>query len=186
MKIWSSEHIFNHSWDSVVKAALNKYPNPLNPSVVGLDVVERRIDQHRIQSHRLFVTRWSFPDWINKLIGLGDQMCFASEHSKIDIQKKELSLLSRNLTLNNIINVEERLTYSVHPDDSSKTLLKQEAQITVQNMPLISYLETLTANTINSNAKKGRQAIEYVILKMNDITDEATHSVTAIKNKHIF
>ena len=71
MKIWSSEHVFNHSWDNVVKAALQKYPNPLNPSVVGVDVIDRVIDNERalIKSHRLLTTTWSFPPWIAKLIG---------------------------------------------------------------------------------------------------------------------
>ena len=71
MKIWSSEHVFNHSWENVVKAAMQKYPNPLNPSVVGVDVVERVIDVDRalIKSHRLLTTNWSLAPWITKLIG---------------------------------------------------------------------------------------------------------------------
>lgn len=184
MRIWSSEHIFNHPWDNVVKAALKKYPNPLNPGVIGVDVIDRHIDNHIIKSHRLLTTKWNMPDWINKITG-GNRICFASEHSHVDVKNKEFSLMSRNLTLNNIISIEERLTYSVHPDDRNKTMLKQEAQITVQNVPLISYLENLVATTINSNAHKGRQAIEYIIHKMNDITDEASHSVAAMKNKHV-
>lgn len=183
MKIWSSEHIFNHRWENVVKAAINKYPNPLNPSVIGVDVIDRHIDQHVIRSHRLFTTRWNTPGWISKLIG-GNPICFASEHSHIDVKNKELSLLSRNLNLKNVLHIEERLTYSVHPEDSSKTLLKQEAQITVQNLPLINNLENLIATTINSNANKGRQAIEYIINKMNDIKDEATHSVVSSIANH--
>jgi hypothetical protein len=180
MKIWSSEHIFNHSWDNVVKAALKKYPNPLNPNVIGVDVIDRHVDGHMIKSHRLLTTKWSLPQWTNKVIGAHDRACFASEHSHIDIKNKEMSMRSRNLTLNHFINVEEKLTYCVHPEDETKTLLKQEAQITVQNMPLISYLENMIIKSMNSNAQKGRQAIEYIIHKMNDITDEATHSM--VKN----
>jgi len=180
MKIWSSEHVFNHSWDNVVKAALQKYPNPLNPSVVGVDVIDRVIDNERalIKSHRLLTTTWSFPPWIAKLIG-GNRICYASEHSCIDLEKKELSLRSRNLTFSNVIHVDEKLTYSVHPQDSSKTLLKQEAQITVSNMPLIDYLEGMMANKINGNAHKGRQAIEFIINQMNQITDKTTNTFAA-------
>jgi hypothetical protein len=35
MKIWSSEHIFNHTWDNVVKAALQKYPNPVSLTILN-------------------------------------------------------------------------------------------------------------------------------------------------------
>jgi hypothetical protein len=189
MKIWSSEHIFNHSWDNVIKAQINKYPNPLNPGVIGIDVIERRIEQHTISSHRLFITKWNIPEWFHKVIG-GNPICYASEHSHIDRENKEFSLRSRNITLNNIISIEEKLTYTVHPQDTAKTLLRQEAQITVSNMPLISYMESLLANTINSNANKGRQAIEYIIHRMSDIKDEAEKSVEAMKNtakaNHVF
>ena len=172
MKIWSSEHVFNHSWDNVVKAALQKYPNPLNPSVIGVDVIDRHVDDNgRLRSHRLFATQWNLSPWVAKLIG-GNKTCFGSEHSVIDNKNKSFSLWSRNLTLNNLINVDEKLTYSIHPEDKNKTLLKQEAQITVQNLPIIDYMEGLVLSRINTNAHKGRQAIEYIIHKMNNITDD--------------
>ena len=62
----------------------------------------------------------------------------------------------------------------MHPHDPSKTLLRQEAQITVSNVPLIDHLEGLMASKINGNAQKGRQAIEFIIQQMNEITDKTT------------
>jgi len=176
MKIWTTEHVFNHTWENVAKAALNKYPNPLNPGVTGVDVIDRRIENGIIKSHRLLISQWSMAPWIMKLLG-GNRICFASEHSQIDRLNKTLSLRSRNLTFNNVINVDEKLVYSIHPDDDSKTILKQEAVITVQNVPLIDYMENLLATRINSNAAKGRQAIEFIIDKMNNITDDAAITV---------
>ena len=69
MKIWSSEHVFHHSWENVVKAALQKYPNPLTPGVIGVDVVDRKIEDGVIKTHRLMMTQWSVAPWISKLIG---------------------------------------------------------------------------------------------------------------------
>lgn len=42
MKIWTSESIFDHPWETVTTAAMQKYPNP--PSVVGVDLLDRLID----------------------------------------------------------------------------------------------------------------------------------------------
>jgi hypothetical protein len=90
----------------------------------------------------------------------------------IDRDAKTLSLRSRNLTFNNIINVDEKLVYSIHPENSEKTILKQEAVITVQNVPLTDYLENTFVNTMTKNAQTGRQAIEFVIHQMNEISDD--------------
>jgi hypothetical protein len=170
MKIWTVEHVFNHSWENVAKAALQKYPNPMNPNVIGVDVVDRKIENGLIKSHRILTSQWSLTPWVAKLLG-GNRICYASEHSQIDRVNKTLSLRTRNLTCNNIINVDETLCYSIHPNDENKTLLKQEAIITVQNVPLIDYLENLLYSRINSNAIKGRQAIEFIIHKMNNNVD---------------
>ena len=186
MNIWSSEHVFNHSWENVVKAALQKYPNPLNPGVIGVDVVDRKIENGLIKSHRLLVSQWSMAPWISKLLG-GNKICYASEHSQIDLQSRTMSLRSRNLTFNNVLNVDEKLVYSIHPEDESKTLLKQEALITVQNVPLIDYLENALITKMNANAQKGRLAIEFIIHKMNNMTDDATNTVknTFAEREHL-
>ena len=70
------------------------------------------------------------------------------------------------------------MTYRQHPEDSNKTVLTQESAITVTNVPLTSYMESLMAKTMTSNAHKGRQAIEWVIRQMNSISEEAQHKVS--------
>jgi len=52
------------------------------------------------------------------------------------------------------VSVNERLVYTPHPEDPEMTVLTQEAIITVKGISLGSYLESLMANTISSNAKK--------------------------------
>lgn len=185
MKIWSSEHVFNHPWENVVKAAVQKYPNPLNPSVTGVDVIERHYDPTNriIKSHRLLATQWSMPNWISRLLGNSTStVCHASEHSEIDAYNKTMSLRSRNLTFNTVLNVDERLVYTEHPEDRNKTLLTQEAQITVQNVPVVDYLEEMLATKMSANAHKGRQAIEYVIKKMEHITNHIEVDVANLNN----
>lgn len=166
MRIWNSEHTFNHSWDTVVTAAWRKYPNPHNPSVLGLDVLDRRVDSGgRLQSHRLLSTAWGIPSWARKMIGMQD-MCYASERSTVDPKNKTFTLRTRNITLSNIVTVDEQLTYCQHPTDPNKTLLKQEATVTVSGLPLCSKLEQMMTDAMSNNASKGRQAMEFVIEKL--------------------
>ena len=59
---------FSHPWETVVTAAWRKYPNPHNPAVIGMDVVDRKVDEQGIlRSHRLLSTSWGLPGWATKV-----------------------------------------------------------------------------------------------------------------------
>lgn len=49
-------------------AAMQKYPNPMNPSVVGVDVLDRHIDSSgKLHSHRLLSTEWGIPSIVKSV-----------------------------------------------------------------------------------------------------------------------
>ncbi|XP_035213122.1 protein slowmo-like [Stegodyphus dumicola] len=174
MKIWTSEHTFQHPWETVTQAAWRKYPNPMNPAVEAIDIVDRKICNGVLKTHRLISSKWGLPSWASKLLG-SDKTCYASEHSEVNPKDKVMTLQTRNLTFCNEVSVVEKLTYSPHPSKQDCTLLKQEAVVTIKNVPLSSYIEDYLARTISSNAAKGRQAMEWVIGKINDEVQEFTH-----------
>ena len=52
-------------WNTVVEGAVRKYPNPLCTHVVGLDVVERKVDKKGVlHSHRLMKIKWGVPEFV--------------------------------------------------------------------------------------------------------------------------
>ena len=64
----------------MVTAVWRKYPNPHNPAVVGVDVVDRVLHTCGVlHSHRLLITSWGLPKWasrvINELILHFDFLC---------------------------------------------------------------------------------------------------------------
>ncbi|KAJ8400804.1 hypothetical protein AAFF_G00391580 [Aldrovandia affinis] len=173
MKIWTSEHIFNHPWETVTKAAMQKYPNPMNPSVFGVDVLDRGVDtQGRLHSNRLLSTEWGIPSIVKSLIGATRTCTYIQEHSVVDPMEKTFELKSSNITFTNLVSVDERLTYRPHPQDPEKTILTQEALISVKGVSLSSYLEGVMASTISANAGKGREAMEWVIRRLNTEIEE--------------
>ncbi|CAI5686752.1 PRELI domain containing protein 3B [Oreochromis niloticus] len=173
MKIWTSEHIFNHPWEMVIKAAMQKYPNPMNPSVVGVDVLDREIDtQGRLHSKRLLSTEWGLPSIVKSLVGNARTYTYVQEQSVIDPKEKTFELQSSNITFTNMVSVDEKLTYKPHPEDPEKTILTQEALISVKGVSLSSYLEGVMASTISTNAGKGREAVEWVIRRLNTEIEE--------------
>lgn len=94
-------------------------------------------------------------------------VCYASEKSTVDPGIKKMTLKTINLTFCKFISVDEIMHYEPHPTDATKTLLKQEATVTVEGVPLSYYMEEMLASKISLNAGKGRQGLEWVINKIN-------------------
>lgn len=47
---------------------MQKYPNPMNPSVIGVDVFDRAVDkQGRLHSKRLLSTEWGLPSIVKSV-----------------------------------------------------------------------------------------------------------------------
>jgi len=165
MKIWTSEHVFNHNWETVTKGQWQKYPNPHNTAVLGTDVLDRKVQEGVLHSHRIITSDWGLANWVQRLIG-ANRVCYASEHSTVDPRRRVMEMQSQNLTFCNFVAIQEKMSYRPHPEDGEKTLLKQETVVTVQGVPLTSYMESIIVNTVSANAGKGRAAIEWVVEKL--------------------
>uniref|UniRef100_A0A1A8LMM8 Slowmo homolog 1 n=1 Tax=Nothobranchius pienaari TaxID=704102 RepID=A0A1A8LMM8_9TELE len=161
MKIWSTEHVFSYPWETVIKAAMRKYPNPMNPNVVGVDVLDRSLDSEgRLHSHKLLSTEWGLPGIVRAILGTNHTQTYVKEHSIVDPGQKKMELCSSNITLTNLISVDERLVYRPHPQNPEVTVLTQEAIITVKGVSLGSYLEGMMVRSMSANARKVLQ-IKY-------------------------
>lgn len=161
MRIWQSDHEFNHNWETVVSASSKKYPNPITTAIVGIDVLDRKVSSGVLKSKRLILSEWSLPSWARKIVC--GPSCYATETSEIDPARQTMTMTTKNLTMCNKLSFEEKLTYTPHPNNPNATLLRQEAVISVYGVPLSSYLEDFLTRHISMNASKGRQAIEWVI-----------------------
>ncbi|KAG7168537.1 slowmo-like, partial [Homarus americanus] len=153
MKIWTSEHIFSHPWETVTQAVWRKYPNPHNPAVVGTDVVERQVVNGVLHTHRLISSRWGLPSWAQTILG-ADRVCYGYEHSEVNPEEKTMTMRTRNLTFSSTVSMDERMVYSPDPTDCEKTILRQETIITVKGVPLTSYMEDYLLNSISTNSFK--------------------------------
>lgn len=174
----------------MVTATWRKYPNPMNTSITAIDVLNRHVDENgKMHTQRLLTSgtnRWGIPQWVQNLVG-APQTMYAKEYSIVDPTEKTMTLKTRNITFGSYIAVDEQLVYSPHPDKPGHTLLKQEAVVLVQGVPLQSYLESLLTNTISSNAAKGRLAMEWVCSKINDeIKDLSNSAASAVKTTDEF
>jgi len=172
MKLWSTEHVFNHPWDKVTAAAWRKYPNELNPNVKQLDVVKRDVTEDgKLVTTRVFGNTYSFPALLGSLLGLPD-ICHAVERVVVDPVSKEMTLRMINHTFCGMLAVNEKLVYRQSTEDENVTVLEQSAAITVSGIRFQNYFEDVIVSGFESNCIKGRQAIENVIDVINTEMDE--------------
>jgi hypothetical protein len=76
----------------------------------------------------------------------------------------------------------EVMSYRPHPDDpENKTLLKQETVVTVQGVPLTSYMEGIILSTVSANSGKGKTSIEWVTAKLEAETKCLSDKLDGLK-----
>ena len=166
MKIWSTEHVFNHSWETVTQSQWRKYPNPHNPAVLGSDVVERQVgDDGVLHSRRILISSWSFPTWVQRIIGTPSE-CLAYEYSTVDTVRKRMEMTSVNLTFCSVLSMRENMCYSPHPSMPGKTIMRQETEVSVRGVPLTDYIESSIISMCSLNSGKGRAAMDWVVEKL--------------------
>ncbi|KAB7498617.1 Protein slowmo [Armadillidium nasatum] len=175
MKIWTTEHVFNHPWETVVQAVWRKYPNPHKPEVLSTDIVDRKVEKGILYSTRFISSRWGLPGWAKKLIG-SDGMCYAFENSEVDPVKQKMKMRTRNVSFANTVSMDERMEYKPDPNDASKTIVHQEMFIAVRGVPLTSYIENYLINYASNNSSKGKDAMEWIIKKIDVEVEELMHT----------
>jgi hypothetical protein len=163
MKIWESTHTFDYPWEKVAYGAWRKYPNPINPAVTGIDVLQRGIDANGVlHTERVLQTTWDIPGWVTSLIGFRNPN-YSWERSQVDTRNKVMTLKTTNVDCSSFVDIDEKLQYTPHPDDPSKTLLTQSTEITLFNVPFVDRLEQMMVDTFSANSQKGRTALEWAI-----------------------
>ncbi|KAJ1347202.1 hypothetical protein KIN20_002206 [Parelaphostrongylus tenuis] len=186
MKIWTSEHVFDHDWETVVTAAWRKYPNPMNQGVTGMDVLRQTLHAGKIMTERIIQSHFHIPTWVTKLTGFSGTQ-YSHEHTVIDPEAKTMSLTTRNLNGCHFLQVDERLTYTPLPDDPSKTILRQEASVAITLPAFADYCEKTFIGVYSSNAAKGRKGVEWVIDQLKkeyaDISTKVSAEVHEMQGK---
>ncbi|CAI5438854.1 unnamed protein product [Caenorhabditis angaria] len=178
MRIWTSEHVFNHEWETVATAAFRKYPNPLNRAVTGIDVLRQSLEAGKIMTERIIQSHFSIPSWATKLTGFSGTQ-YSHEYTVVDPLNKEFSLITRNLNGASFLRVDEKLTYTPLEEDPTKTVLKQDVSVTITLPAFADYCEKTFLSIYSQNANKGRQGVEWVIDNLKKEYEEISKKVSS-------
>ncbi|CDH60162.1 ylr168c-like protein [Lichtheimia corymbifera JMRC:FSU:9682] len=166
MKIYEGVHDFHYKWSLVSAANWQKYPNENCPHVKHVDVLHRFVDPATgiLYTERLFTVKQNVPTIILKILGSGTTH-YVRETSAIDPKTKTLTMKSYNLTMGNLLRVEETMRYREHPTDKNKTQCSQQAAISAGSLVSRwgSLLEEFTLRRFQQNAATGREGFSKVL-----------------------
>lgn len=159
---------FRYPWDVVTQANWVKYPNEITPHVIHIDYLYRRIDPSTgiLHTARLLTCRQPMPSWLMNLFGMQDNSSLILERSTVDPEGRRLEMRSCNLTLQQLIQMEETCVYEPNDDH---TILRQSAEIKSLDCwhVIKGRVVDFCAHRFAANAQRGRAALEQVLETLN-------------------
>jgi PRELI-like family len=95
----------------------------------------------------------------------GDGVSYVREISEVDPKSKSVVLKSVNLTWSNILRVNETCSYTPSPMKPTETVFRSSSKIRAFACfrHISNKLENWTVDTIQSNAKLGKEGFESVL-----------------------
>ncbi|KAI8052795.1 PRELI-like family-domain-containing protein [Syncephalis plumigaleata] len=180
MKLFSSTHLYD--WDQVTTANWLKYPNPNCAHVVHVDILDRRVDPDTgiLHTERLITCKQPIPAFFRRILGASD-LSFAREISYVDPVGRVHTSITWNLSLRDMMTVEERCDYRVATSDcidpetratntalEDRTVFVQEARISALGSlsRLAGRVEDFALTRFGENAAIGRRGFEWVLERL--------------------
>lgn len=101
------------SFATAVQAFNLRYPNPLTPHIVSVDVISRKVSLQSgcLYTDRIILKRGAasaLPKWFPKSI-LGKSEAWIFERSSIDVEGNESVVITRNLDHRHVMDLQEDL-----------------------------------------------------------------------------
>uniref|UniRef100_A0A8C7W5S8 PRELI/MSF1 domain-containing protein n=1 Tax=Oncorhynchus mykiss TaxID=8022 RepID=A0A8C7W5S8_ONCMY len=131
VKYFSNDVDIRTTWDHVVSAFWQRYPNPFSTHVLTEDVVLREVTaDQRLLSRRLLTKTNRMPRWAEFLFPSNlSRSVYIVEDSVVDPVTKSLTTYTWNLNHTTLMTVEERCVFQESEDRPAFTLLRREAWI---------------------------------------------------------
>lgn len=167
MKVFSNTCTFNYSWDEVSAANWRKYCpwNDKSTHVIAVDTLNREVDPVTgvLRTERLITCKQSAPEWMRSIIG-GMETSQVFETSYVDPAQKTVTMVSQNITWNNLVSVQETVSYK--PVGPHQTQFQQQANITAFCggwQRIRNSIEDSLVSRFKENATKGKEGFECVL-----------------------
>ncbi|XP_068643409.1 uncharacterized protein [Aristolochia californica] len=171
VKAYTQDHVYKHPWERVSSACWRKFTDPANTRtlshILSVDTLNRRLDSEtgRLYTTRSITIHAPGPWFIRKIVG--QDICHCVESTVVDAQARTMELTTRNISLRNFLEVEEKSFYSPHPDNPQEwTAFRQRTSIRCKPLSALASMaekvEQRCAEKFLQNSAKGRDVMERI------------------------
>lgn len=153
------------TWDHVVSAFWQRYPNPFSTHVLTEDVVYREVTaDQRLLSRRLLMKTNRLPRWAERFFPSGmSRSVYIIEDSIVDPVNRSLTTYTWNLNHTTLMSVEERCVFQDSLEQPASTRLKREAWISSGIYGFSRPIQEFGLARFKSNQVKAMKGLEYAL-----------------------
>ncbi|XP_043971699.1 PRELI domain-containing protein 1, mitochondrial-like [Gambusia affinis] len=165
VKYFCSSTDIKSTWDHVVSAFWQRYPNPFSTHVLTEDVVYREVTtDRRLLSRRLLMKTNRLPRWAERFFPAGmSRYVYILEDSILDPVNRSLTTYTWNLNHTTLLSVEERCVFLDSAEQPATTQLKREAWISSSIFGFSKPIQEFGLARFKSNQVKAMKGLEYAL-----------------------
>lgn len=171
VKAVTQEYTYKHPWERVTSAFWRKFSDPENRRMLShiheVHTLNQKVDpcSGKLYTTRAITVHAPGPWFIRKIVG--QDMCECVESTVVDSRSRSLQLTSRNVSLENFIQVEEKIQYDPHPDNPNGwTHCRQETSFQIKPLSALGSMAELVeqrcAEMCLQNSAKSREVMEGI------------------------
>ncbi|XP_020786210.1 PRELI domain containing 1b [Boleophthalmus pectinirostris] len=174
VKYFCSYTDIRSTWDQVVSAFWQRYPNPFSTHVLTEDVVYREVtSDHRLLSRRLLMKTNRLPRWAERFFPSGmSRSVYIVEDSIVDPVNRSLTTYTWNLNHTTLMSVEERCVFVDSEEQPAATQLKREAWISSSIYGFSRPIQEFGLARFKSNQAKAMKGLEYALSNLQGETPQ--------------
>lgn len=128
MKYHIDSSVFNFNWEQVAISFWQRYPNPFAKHVLSEDVISRRVVGQELHTKRLLSKTNKMTNFVKKF-SRGETFTFVVEESIVDPIRRLITTYTRNVAMQNIVSVEEKVVYKQDPQNKNMVVCERKAWI---------------------------------------------------------
>lgn len=157
-----TESVFDYTWNQVMIAYWNRYPNPSSTHVLTEDTIKREVRDGKLYSRRLLSKTNPVPKWGARFYN--NVPVRIIEDTVLDPVKKTLTTFTRNIGMKKIMKVDEIVVYTEQKD--GRTVAVRRAYISSQVFGFSRAIRAFGIERFKKNSNKASNGFNFVLRKM--------------------